>query len=95
MVLYGNAVSVAAALNGFSVRAKTAAPDEGPNFTTTLGGRKMRKQLALTLGAALLAAPFAVGNAGSAAAAGAVNLLTWEGYADDSFIKPFEAASGC
>ncbi len=28
-------------------------------------------------------------------AAGEVNLLTWEGYADDSFIKGFEEASGC
>ncbi len=27
--------------------------------------------------------------------AGEVSLLTWEGYADDSFIKPFEKASGC
>jgi putative spermidine/putrescine transport system substrate-binding protein/spermidine/putrescine transport system substrate-binding protein len=24
-----------------------------------------------------------------------VNLLTWEGYADESFIKPFEEATGC
>lgn len=28
-------------------------------------------------------------------AAGEVNLLTWEGYADDSFVKSFEEASGC
>lgn len=55
----------------------------------------MRKYLAMTLGAALLAAPFAVGGADSAVAAGAVNMLTWEGYADESFIKPFEASSGC
>lgn len=27
--------------------------------------------------------------------AGELNLLTWEGYADPSFIAPFEAASGC
>ena len=27
--------------------------------------------------------------------AGELNLLTWEGYADDSFIKPFEEATGC
>ena len=33
--------------------------------------------------------------AASAFAAGEVNILTWEGYADDSFIKPFEEASGC
>jgi len=30
-----------------------------------------------------------------AAHAGEVNVLTWEGYADDSFIKPFEEATGC
>jgi putative spermidine/putrescine transport system substrate-binding protein/spermidine/putrescine transport system substrate-binding protein len=33
--------------------------------------------------------------AGAASAAGEVNLLTWEGYADDSFAKPFEAETGC
>lgn len=33
--------------------------------------------------------------ASSAFAAGQVNLLTWEGYADDSFIKQFEEESGC
>ncbi len=30
-----------------------------------------------------------------AEAAGEVALLTWEGYADESFVKDFEAASGC
>ena len=30
-----------------------------------------------------------------ALAEGEVNLLTWEGYADPSFIEPFEAATGC
>lgn len=33
--------------------------------------------------------------ASSAMAAGQVNLLTWEGYADESFIKQFEEESGC
>jgi len=33
--------------------------------------------------------------AGTAQAAGELNLLTWEGYADESFVKGFEAASGC
>ena len=28
-------------------------------------------------------------------AAGEVSLLTWEGYADESFVKDFEAESGC
>ncbi len=27
--------------------------------------------------------------------AGEVNLLTWEGYADESVVKPFEEATGC
>ena len=31
----------------------------------------------------------------TAAHAGEVNVLTWEGYADDSFVKPFEEATGC
>ena len=26
---------------------------------------------------------------------GELNILTWEGYADDSFVKPFEEATGC
>ncbi|MGD9920085.1 MAG: ABC transporter substrate-binding protein [Pseudorhodoplanes sp.] len=33
--------------------------------------------------------------AGSAAADGQLTLLVWEGYADDSFVKPFEEQSGC
>ena len=33
--------------------------------------------------------------AASTAIAGEVNLLTWEGYADESFVKPFEDATGC
>jgi spermidine/putrescine-binding protein len=31
----------------------------------------------------------------AARADGQLNLLTWEGYADKSFIEPFEKASGC
>ena len=33
--------------------------------------------------------------AGPALAEGQVNILTWEGYADPSFIKQFETESGC
>jgi putative spermidine/putrescine transport system substrate-binding protein/spermidine/putrescine transport system substrate-binding protein len=33
--------------------------------------------------------------AGPAMAEGSLNLLVWEGYADQSFVAPFEAASGC
>lgn len=29
------------------------------------------------------------------ASAGTLNLLTWEGYADPSFVEPFTAATGC
>src|SRR6266404_722676 len=31
----------------------------------------------------------------TAKAAGTLNLLTWEGYADKSFVKPYEQESGC
>lgn len=47
------------------------------------------------LGAAVAAAVFLGASSNLAAAAGEVNLLTWEGYADDSFIKQFEEESGC
>ncbi len=44
----------------------------------------------------LLAASVAMTlSAGTVFADGEVNLLTWEGYADDSFIKQFEEDSGC
>ena len=36
-----------------------------------------------------------VGSAAPALAAGELNILTWEGYADPSFIAPFEEATGC
>lgn len=35
------------------------------------------------------------GSIAPAFAGGELNILTWEGYADASFIAPFEAASGC
>lgn len=38
---------------------------------------------------------FALATLPLAAAAGELNILTWEGYADPAFLKPFEAASGC
>lgn len=44
----------------------------------------------------LMASILALGiAAGPALAAGEVNVLTWEGYADASFIKKFEEESGC
>jgi len=45
--------------------------------------------LALLAGAAGMALP------GGAYADGELNMLVWEGYADESFIVPFEQASGC
>ncbi len=36
-----------------------------------------------------------LGSVAPAFAEGELNILTWEGYADDSFIKPFEEATGC
>ena len=53
--------------------------------------RKTIKGLLGTVAAVCAVAGFAP----DASAAGEVNLLTWEGYADDSFIKPFEEATGC
>lgn len=44
----------------------------------------------LVTGSAILAL-----TTGAALAEGELNLLTWEGYADPSFITPFEEASGC
>lgn len=44
---------------------------------------------------AVATAAFFAQIAASVALAGEVNVLTWEGYADESFIKPFEEASGC
>lgn len=34
-------------------------------------------------------------SAGAAQAEGEINLLTWEGYADESFVAPFTEATGC
>ena len=44
--------------------------------------------LSIVLAASIVTGP-------AVAAAGELNLLTWEGYADQSFISKFEAASGC
>ncbi|KTQ94175.1 ABC transporter substrate-binding protein [Aureimonas ureilytica] len=44
--------------------------------------------------AAIIAAASIIPSAATASA-GELNLLTWEGYAPDSYIKPFESASGC
>ena len=54
----------------------------------------MKKATRARIGAAT-AAVFALMHGIGIAAAGEVNVLTWEGYADDSFIKKFEANSGC
>lgn len=49
-----------------------------------------------TLMGVVAAAVAVVGISSSAAIAGGeVNLLTWEGYADESVVKPFEEATGC
>ena len=49
-----------------------------------------------TLVGKMSAALVALGlTAGPAFAEGQVNILTWEGYADPSFIKQFETESGC
>ena len=53
--------------------------------------KRVKKFLKTTVAATAAGCLFA----GSALGAGKVNLLTWEGYADDSFVKKFEEASGC
>lgn len=52
----------------------------------------MKMQLVKKMTVALVALGMA---AGPALADGQVNVLTWEGYADTSFIKKFETESGC
>ena len=47
----------------------------------------MKKTISTTLALTLAAGP--------ALAEGTVNILTWEGYADPSFITQFETESGC
>ncbi len=53
------------------------------------------KPIARVAGLALLFGAAAGGFATAAMAEGQLNLLTWEGYADPSFVESFEAASGC
>jgi putative spermidine/putrescine transport system substrate-binding protein/spermidine/putrescine transport system substrate-binding protein len=55
----------------------------------------MSKFKRLNLSAAALAAGVALALGGAPVVAGEVSVLTWEGYADDSFIDQFEADSGC
>ncbi len=52
-------------------------------------------RLAHGLLAGLLAATSLATQAVPANAAGKLVLLVWEGYADDSFVKPFEEQTGC
>lgn len=51
---------------------------------------RMHKKMAV---ASIVAACFVL--SGPANAAGELGLLTWEGYADESFVKEFEESSGC
>ncbi len=51
--------------------------------------------LTSTIVAVALAAGGLAAVTSTASAAGEVALLTWEGYADESFVKDFEAESGC
>ena len=43
----------------------------------------------------IISAAILAGMTATAHAEGEVNVLTWEGYADPSFIDQFEAESGC
>lgn len=53
------------------------------------------KPIARGVALALVAGAASLGLSTAAFAEGELNMLTWEGYADASFIAPFEAASGC
>jgi spermidine/putrescine-binding protein len=53
------------------------------------GMRAIAGLLGCALGGLLLA------SARPAAAVEELNILTWEGYADDSFVRPFEKQTGC
>ena len=53
----------------------------------------MKKRLLSTVGAAIVAAGIAA--SGQASADGELNVLTWEGYTDPSFVAGFEEATGC
>jgi len=55
----------------------------------------MKNLYTRNLTAGLLMTGVLFAGVGVEASAGEVNLMTWEGYADDSFIKEFEASSGC
>ena len=57
--------------------------------------KKNTSYLKMTLVGAVTAATVMAGASSTALAAGEVNLLTWEGYADESVVKPFEEATGC
>jgi len=52
-------------------------------------GMRLRRAVVGALPWMLLAAAWPAG------AADELNLLTWEGYADDGFVKPFEKQTGC
>lgn len=53
---------------------------------------RLTRRSTLALGASALAAPFLARPA--AAQAGDFRILAWEGYADDAWVKAFEAATG-
>jgi putative spermidine/putrescine transport system substrate-binding protein/spermidine/putrescine transport system substrate-binding protein len=54
------------------------------------------KTIGYKLGTAVAAVALAVtGFAGAANAEGELNLLTWEGYTDESFVSVFEEQTGC
>jgi spermidine/putrescine-binding protein len=58
--------------------------------------KKKTSSMKMTAMSAVAAITVLAGSAStSALAAGEVNLLTWEGYADESVVKPFEEATGC
>src|SRR5262245_42359106 len=68
-------------------------------MTLKQGGDEMRqrmaKRMAWTASSVMLAAGLWAAADAPARADGEINVLVWEGYADQSFVKDFEAESGC
>jgi putative spermidine/putrescine transport system substrate-binding protein len=74
--------------------------DKGNNEMTNRKSRLMRACTRLLLGVSVTL-PYAQGAAAMqplkaiGKGEGALNVIAWEGYAEDQWVKPFEAATGC
>ena len=66
-------------------------------FQYDLSERKimMNRTILSTMASCAAVAALMVAATGESLAEGEINMLVWEGYADPSFIDPFEAETGC